>query len=91
MGFTTSERNNNITVTKAHKYEKDNKVTMFFDMTVNGVSIYGCRFLTGSKGDFVAFPQTKGGDKYYNVAWVKLTDDDVKNIETQIKTMLEIQ
>ena len=90
MGF-TQENTNNITVIRAHKYEKDNKVTVFFDMTVNSVSIYGCKFMTGSKGDFVALPQTKTGDKWYNIVWVKLTDDDIKNIENQCKALIDIQ
>lgn len=91
MGFTNNETINKINVVRATKFENDGKLTVFFDMTVNGVTIYGCRFLTGSKGDFVAFPQRKGGDKYYNVAWVKLSDADVNTIEAQIRSALEVQ
>ena len=38
-----------IKVTRAHAY----KDQLFFDMVVNGVSIYGCRLVDGKKGVFV--------------------------------------
>ena len=34
---------------------KEYKETVFFDVTINGVSIYGCRFVEGKNGDFVSF------------------------------------
>ena len=63
--------------------------TVFFDMVVNGVTIYGCKVVEGSKGDFISFPSHKGKDgKYYNHAWVKLSDDDSQKIIAQVEEKL---
>ena len=73
-------------VTRAKQF-KDGGVV--FDMVVNGVSIYGCRVVEGSKGDFISFPSYKGSDnKYYSHAYIKLSEDDTKNIITQVEDML---
>lgn len=93
MVFTKkSEEANTIEVTRVNQY----KEIVFFDATINGVTIYGLKFMTEKKGDFVAFPQVKGkdkngADKWFNICWVKLTDEDVKNIETQLKKLLECE
>ncbi len=63
--------------------------TVYFDVTINGVTIYGCRVVEGSKGDFVSFPSHKGKDgKFYNHAWVKLSDEDTAAIVKQVEEML---
>ena len=63
--------------------------TVFFDMEVNGVTIYGCKVIEGKNGDFISFPSHKGKDgKYYNHAWVKLSDDDTAAIVKQVEEML---
>lgn len=63
--------------------------TVYFDVTINGVTIYGCRVVESSKGDFVSFPSHKGKDgKFYNHAWVKLSDDDTAGIVKQVEEML---
>lgn len=70
-----------IKVTRAHAY----KDQLFFDMVVNGVSIYGCRLVDGKKGVFVSFPSRKGTDgKYYSYAYIDLAEDEVKEIAEQI-------
>jgi len=62
---------------------------VFFDMEVNGVTIYGCKVIEGKNGDFISFPSHKGKDgKYYNHAWVKLSDDDTAAIVKQVEEML---
>lgn len=62
---------------------------VFFDMEVNGVTIYGCKVIEGKNGDFISFPSHKGKDgKYYNHAWVKLSDDDSAAIVKQVEEML---
>lgn len=69
---------------------KEYKDTVFFDVVINGVSIYGCRFVEGKNGDFVSFPSYKGNDgKYYSHAYIKLDDDAVKDIDEQIDKLLE--
>lgn len=75
----------NAEVTRANQVND----TVFFDMVVNGVTIYGCKVVEGSKGDFISFPSHKGKDgKYYNHAWVKLSDEDSKKIIAQVEEAL---
>lgn len=63
--------------------------TVFFDVVINGVTIYGCKVIEGKNGDFISFPSHKGKDgKYYNHAWVKLSDDDSAAIVKQVEEML---
>ena len=71
------------------KRAKEYKNTVFFDVDINGVMIYGCRFVEGKNGDFVSFPSYKGSDdKYYNHCWIKLGDAEVKLIDEQIDQLL---
>ena len=75
----------NIEVKRAKEY----KNTVFFDVDINGVMIYGCRFVEGKNGDFVSFPSYKGSDdKYYNHCWIKLDEAAVKLIDEQIDQLL---
>lgn len=70
-----------IKVTRVKQFDN----ACMFDMTVNGVSIYGCRLIEGKKGYFVSFPSRKGKDgKYYSYTYVKLEDQDVQTIIDQI-------
>lgn len=63
--------------------------TTFIDLEVNGVTIYGCRYVTTDKGDFISFPSHKGKDgKYYNYAYVKLDEAAVLLIDEQIDKLL---
>ena len=72
-------------VTRANQVEN----TVYFDVVINGVTIYGCRVVEGSKGDFVSFPSHKGKDgKYYNHAYVKLSEEDTDAIVKQVEEML---
>lgn len=74
-----------IEVTRAYQFE-DGNVT--FDMVVNDVTIYGCKIATGKNGDFVSFPSRKGKDgKYYSYAKVTLTEDETKDIISQIEKL----
>ena len=80
-----SEVTVNAKVTRANQVND----TVFFDMEVNGVTIYGCKVVEGSKGDFISFPSHKGKDgKYYNHAWIKLSDEDTKEIISQVEAAL---
>ena len=51
-----------------------------FTLTINGVDIYGCSYVTytgkeGEEKNFIAFPQYKGSDgKYYNNCWFPIND-----------------
>lgn len=80
-----------IKVTRAREFENGGLV---FDMVVNGVTIYGCQWVEGTKDGrdyaFVSFPsrQSKKDNKWYNIAYVKLSDEDTKNIESQLDSLL---
>ena len=65
------------------------KDTVFFDVVINGVTIYGCKVFEGKNGDFISFPSHKGkDDKYYNHVYIKLTDDQTSDIIHQVEEML---
>lgn len=60
-----------------------------FDLNVDDITIYGCRVIQGKKGDFVAFPQRKGGDgKYYSHVYIALTEDETQEILEKVCTIL---
>lgn len=60
-----------------------------FDLEVNGIMIYGCRVVESKNGDFISFPQRKGGDgKYYNIAYVALKPEDQEAILGVVERML---
>ena len=86
---TTQIVNHDIKVTRVK--ELDNVI--MFDMIVNDVTIYGCSYkvLTNNetKEEFgkVGFPSKKSGDTWYNQAYVKLSADDMENIEKQLESM----
>ena len=81
---TKNEAKNSIEVLRAKAF--DNAIA--FDMTVNGVTIYGCRLVEGKKGQFVSFPQRKDKNgKYWNLAYVKLTEEDTNFIIKLIEDM----
>ena len=62
---------------------------VYFDVEINGVTIYGCKVIEGKNGDFISFPSHKGKDgKYYNHAYIKLSDDQSKDIISQVENML---
>lgn len=68
---------------------KEYKNTVFCDLEINGVKIYGCRYVEGKNGDFISFPSYKGNDgKYYNYAWADLSADDVKAIDAELDKLL---
>jgi hypothetical protein len=62
--------------------KRDTKNGEYFDLVIDGVTICGCQYKsgTGAKGDyeFIATPQRKGKDKDGNDKWyavVKLDND----------------
>lgn len=85
------KKKEDVNVTIDAKVTRANQVgdTVFFDVTINGVTIYGCKVIEGKNGDFISFPSHKGKDgKYYNHAWVKLSDEDTANIVKQVEDAL---
>ena len=81
----------NVNVEVNAKVVRANQVEdlVYFDVEINGVSIYGCKVVEGKNGDFISFPSHKGKDgKYYNHAYIKLTDDQAEDIISQVENML---
>lgn len=67
---------NPVTLSVSHVKAWDSGVT--FTLVVDRVSIYGCRIVSGKNGDFISFPSRKGSDgKYYNHAYIDLTDREI--------------
>ena len=72
------------------KRAKEYKDTVFFDMEINGVMIYGCRYVEGKNGDFISFPSYKGSDgKYYSHAYIKIDEAHINLIDEQIDKLLK--
>lgn len=63
--------------------------TVFADVVLNGITIYGMTVVEGKNGDFLSFPSRKGNDgKYYSICWARLSDEDQKNILAEIEKQL---
>ena len=85
-----------ITVKRAKVFSDDEKTSIAIDLEVNGVTIYNCWYREGKKKDgtdysMVAFPSRedpKNKGKYYNHAYVKLSEEDVENIAGQIEQLI---
>lgn len=80
-----------VKVTRA-KEVKEGSVA--FDMTVNGVAVYGCWYREGKTKNgedyqMISFPSHKGGDgKYYNYAWFRIDDETKKDIIAQLQELV---
>lgn len=74
-------------ILRAHDGGKN--MPVYFDMKINGITVYGCRVVAGQHGDFIAFPSQKGSnDKWYNIVWIPLSQEDQKKIIEIIENML---
>lgn len=75
-----------VEVLRAHDFKNG---TVAFDMVVNGVTIYGCRYIDKNGKQFVSFPQYKDKDgKYWNYAMFKIDEKLQLEIENQLIAML---
>lgn len=73
-------------VNRVHQFDNGG---VTFDMTVNGISIYGCRVLETKDGDCIGLPQRKGNDgKYYSIVWARFSDADSKDILAEVENSL---
>jgi len=84
---------------KAVRQTKNDKIVMI-DLDINGVTVKGCMLKEitvkqdGEKhkaGDIcyvVNFPSEKVGDKYYNVVWAPVSNDNLDDILKQVKALL---
>ena len=84
---------------KAVRQTKNDKIVMI-DLDINGVTVKGCmvKEITvkqdGEKhkaGDIcyvVNFPSEKVGDKYYNLVWAPVSNENLEDILKQVKALL---
>ena len=73
-------------VNRVHQFDNGGVV---FDMTVNGISIYGCRVVETKDGDFIGLPQRQGNDgKWYSIVWAKFSAADTKDILAEVEKKL---
>lgn len=69
------------------KMRSNNKV--YFSLTLNDVTINGCTVIEHANGDFISYPCYKGNDgKFYNFAYVRLSDEDQKKIIAELERQL---
>ena len=63
----------------------------FADVTINGVTVYGCAVRANGNGEaFLAWPTRKGNDgKFYKHAWAPLSPEDQENIIKAIYDKLD--
>ena len=63
--------------------------TVFFDLVINGITVYGCKVCEGKNGDFISLPSRKGkDDKYYSIVYFRLSDEDQKIILDTVEKVL---
>ena len=69
---------------------EDKKIS--FDLTVEDVTIYGCRIVQAreyGESDFVSFPSRKAKDgKYYSYAYTRSSEEELQIICDQIADAL---
>ena len=69
-------------------YQFDNG-GVIFDMTVNGITIYGCRVVETKNGDFIGLPQREGNDgKWYSIVWARFSEADTEDILAEVEKKL---
>ena len=87
MKKTNTENKLTFKVTRAKEFKK----VVYFDLLINDlVNIYGCKVIEGKNGDFIAFPSYKAtNDKYYNHAYVQLSDEDTHDILKMVEDLLD--
>lgn len=80
-------------VLRAVKF-KDGRIV--FDLRVNGITIYGMRYVEymtkdGQPGSMLSFPSRKDekSGKYYSYAWFPISRELQEDIEDQISDKLE--
>ena len=63
---------------------------VFFNLKLNGITIYGCKVIEGKDGDFISFPNYKGTDnRYYSHVYARLDEMLVQEIIAEIEKQLE--
>lgn len=87
---TTKKEVNNLKL-ESYDVTRANMVgdTVFFDLVINGITVYGCKVCEGKNGDFISLPSRKGkDDKYYSIVYFRLSDEDQKIILDTVEKVL---
>lgn len=86
MALGKNKQTYTVEVTRAKEF----KGSYAFDMTVNGIKIYGCWLKEGKKGNFISFPSYQGSDKkWYSHVYFEISDELEAEIEKQIEAALK--
>ena len=102
---TTKTTKNTRTTKKAAKktrpvYDYDIKVVRAFDgkygvlcdLSINNVTIYGCRVCATKEGEaFIGFPQKKDRkdpEKWWSIVYAPLTDEQTSDVLEQVENLL---
>lgn len=95
-----AEQNWDYEITVIACRETKNDSILMVDLDVNGVTIKSCILkeiickndgTTHKKGDVcyvLNFPSVKSGDKHYNQVWFPLSNANIKDILTQVQSIL---
>ena len=87
---TTKKEVNNLKL-ESYDVTRANMVgeTVFFDLVINGITVYGCKVCERKNGDFISLPSRKGkDDKYYSIVYFRLSDEDQKIILDTVEKVL---
>lgn len=62
--------------------------TLVVKSALGDIYINGCKIVSGSKGDFIAFPARENEGKYYNHVFINLTDEVTEAIINAVSEMI---
>ena len=77
-------------IRRANEYDKTG--TIFFDLDINGLTVYGCTVAKrkDGNGEFISFPSRKGSDgKYYSIVYCALSQEDQDRILDAVYDLLD--
>lgn len=76
-------------IRRANEYDKTG--TIFFDLDINGLTVYGCTVAKRKtdEREFISFPSRKGADgKYYSIVYAALSQEDQDRIIDAVYDLL---
>lgn len=76
-------------IRRANEYDKTG--TIFFDLDINGLTVYGCTVAKRKtdESEFISFPSRKGADgKYYSIVYAALSQEDQDRIIDAVYDLL---
>ena len=77
-------------IRRANEYDKTG--TIFFDLDINGLTVYGCTVAKRKtdESEFISFPSRKGADgKYYSIVYCALSQEDQDRILDAVYDLLD--